>query len=532
MTTDTQVPKQATERATPLLAAMRKGDPASCRDFMAHFEAPLYNYLYWLSGDPETAVRLFQQTMLSVYRNLGRVRKARDVNIWVFRQATRLYLDQSQRRLQEKRSSWDHILKGGLEPAMDDRWSQWDDPAGDLPDEAPDHTPAVVAALKDLGPRERAAILLAGVAGMRPRDTAACLELSRRATGRILLRAFGQLARGLPAHPAADPEGLPRGARQKIRRHLLGLLSAGRAKKLVAAMADHEAGQALQREEQALWQTIRALPHLPPPADLVDDTEAQLRAGQEAQEQRIATWGFRFMQVTVPVFILIFIAIILLPTISRSREAARRAAAADNLRTIGAALLRYSEQSAGNALPPMAPAKGLWVPDLTRLYPRYIKDPAVLVRPSLKDPDLVKAMAAALEQSPPDYATAHQLLARSYVYTGYVLQNAMDLEALVAVRNHTEQLDLDRKIETPSKDFFRLGRGVEVFFTTNYNDPGAAAKTRASLPVMFETFDSPGFGRDPDGANVLYLDGHVEYVRFGTEFPVTEPVHALMSGQR
>ncbi len=155
----------------------------------------------------------------------------------------------------------------------------------------------------------------------------------------------------------------------------------------------------------------------------------------------------------------------------------------------------------------------------------------MLVRPSLNDPDLVKAVTAALTQSPPDYDTAHGLLARSYVYTGYVLLEDGDLNAFINACRARKDINLDARIETADKTFIRLGKGVEVFFTTKYTDPEALARTRATIPILFETFSSIGFDHDPDGANVLYLDGHVDYVRFGSQFPVTEPVQEVLREQ-
>lgn len=532
MTTDTQESEEQSGDVAPLLAAMRKGDPASCRGFVAHFEKPLYNYLYWLCGDPETAEDYFRQTMMAVYRNLGRVRKAPSVETWVYRQATQIYLDQSRRQLQQKRSSWDNILKSGLNNNQDDKWSQWDDtPPEDAP-RAPDRMAFLVDALKFLSPKERAAILLADFADIAPAGLAECVQLSRRATEKTLLKAFDRLALSVTEQPATEPSATPKGTREKIRRQLLGLMSPSRARKFTTAVKGNEASQALLAAERSAWAAMCRLPLFPPPDTLLDTTEAFLQAGQEAQEVRIATWGFRFMQVTVPIFILIFIAIILLPAITRSREQARLAAASDNLHALGEALLAYSEQSSGNRLPPMADIRGIWAPDLKLLYPRFIKDPAMLVRPSLNDPELVKAVTAALTQSPPDYDRAHALLARSYVYTGYVLLDEQELNTFMSACLSQENLNLDARIETPGKDFIRLSKGVEVFFTVDYNDPVAVAKTRASIPIMFETFASLGFGRDPGGANVLYLDGHVTTVRFGSQYPVTEGVRDLLEEER
>ena len=199
---------------------------------------------------------------------------------------------------------------------------------------------------------------------------------------------------------------------------------------------------------------------------------------------------------------------------------------------IGEALLAYSAQSEGNRLPPMvSDVPGVWVPDLRLLYPRYVKDPALLVRPSLNDPDLLKAMKDALAASPPDYARAQALMARSYVYTGYVLLDKSALAAFKSAVESAERPDLESDIDTADRMLRRLKRDVEYFFVENRSDPQAAANTRAAIPIMFETMESTVFGSDPDGANVLYLDGHVDYVRFGSQFPVTADVQAVLAGR-
>lgn len=531
MTTETQATDIDTKAdARPLLAEMKKGDPASCRDFVEYFERPLYNYLYWLTGDPAGAADLFQQTMAQVANNLNRVRKAPSVKDWVYRQATLQCLEQARRRQQQKRSSWDNILRSGVAPVEDDKWSQWDDV--ESPEEVAIHgrNASLVDALKALNLRERAAVLLTCRVGLSLTALGESLNLSRHRAERLLLGAYGRLAARIA--PPKDAAAQPLVLGDSIRRQVLGLLSAGRQRKLATAIAGTEGASDCLAAEEALLASIRCLPAMAPPANLLDDTEAHLRAGHEAQEDRIATWGFRFMQVTVPVFIVAIITIILLPTISRSLEASRLAAASQNLQEIGKALLDYSAQSEGNRLPPMVTdVPGAWVPDLRLLYPRFIKDPALLVRPSLNDPALVQAMQAALTANPPDYNTAHALLARSYVYTGYVLLDAPAVVAFKAAMAAQPAPDVDSDIDTADKMLRRLKRDVEYFFVANRSDPQAAANTRAAIPIMFETVVSNVFGRDPDGANVLYLDGHVDYVRFGSQFPVTEEMREVLGGE-
>lgn len=534
MTTETQATDiDPAADARPLLAEMKKGDPASCRAFVEHFERPLYNYLYWLTGDPAGASDLFQRCMAQVCNNLGRVRKAPSVKDWVYRQATVLCLEQARRRQQQKRSSWDNILRSGLAPSADDKWSQWDDV--ESPEEAAVHgrNAFLVDALKSLSLKERAVVLLACVVDVRPATLGESLNLSRRRAERLLLGAYERLADSVRQASTPDTTPAPKGLGENIRRQLLGLLSPGRQRKLAAAVGAAEGGAALFAAEEAMLASMRHLPAIAPPAALADDTEAHLRAGHEAQEDRIATWGFRFMQVTVPVFIVAIISIILLPTISRSLEAARLAAASENLQEIGKALLAYSEQSDGNRLPPMVTdVPGAWVPDLRLLYPRFIKDPALLVRPSLNDPAQLQAMKDALTASPPDFVKAHALMAHSYVYTGYVLLDEAALAAFQSAIGSMDKPALESDIDTADKMLRRLKRDVEYFFVENRSDPQAAANTRATIPIMFETVVSNVFGRDPDGANVLYLDGHVDYVRFGSQFPVTGGVLDVLGGGR
>jgi len=87
---------------------------------------------------------------------------------------------------------------------------------------------------------------------------------------------------------------------------------------------------------------------------------------------------------------------------------------------------------------------------------------------------------------------------------------------------------------------YRLREGIERFFITDINNPAGSAKAQSELPTLLDVWgttkklsevedDSPAaavavFNHIPGGANVLYLDGHVEFKRYvpngGGEFPV------------
>ena len=68
----------------------------------------------------------------------------------------------------------------------------------------------------------------------------------------------------------------------------------------------------------------------------------------------------------------------------------------------------------------------------------------------------------------------------------------------------------------------RLREGIERFMITDINDPGASAKAQSEIYVMYDQIGSlvSVFNHVPGGANVLYMDGHVEFVRYPGLSPV------------
>jgi len=77
----------------------------------------------------------------------------------------------------------------------------------------------------------------------------------------------------------------------------------------------------------------------------------------------------------------------------------------------------------------------------------------------------------------------------------------------------------------------RLREGVERFFITDIGNPAAADAAQAELFVMFDAMGVSAHNRGilyfnhiPGGCNVLFMDGHVEFVRFPERPPVTHEV--------
>jgi prepilin-type N-terminal cleavage/methylation domain-containing protein/prepilin-type processing-associated H-X9-DG protein len=85
--------------------------------------------------------------------------------------------------------------------------------------------------------------------------------------------------------------------------------------------------------------------------------------------------------------------------------------------------------------------------------------------------------------------------------------------------------------EGEARTVHALREGIERFFVTDINNAAASSIAQSTLPIYGDLFgtDAVNFSHIPGGANWLFLDGHVEFVKYGTEFPVTRVFAALFS---
>jgi prepilin-type N-terminal cleavage/methylation domain-containing protein/prepilin-type processing-associated H-X9-DG protein len=80
---------------------------------------------------------------------------------------------------------------------------------------------------------------------------------------------------------------------------------------------------------------------------------------------------------------------------------------------------------------------------------------------------------------------------------------------------------------------YRLREGVERFLITDINNPAASTQAQSTIPVVFDAWASDGevddgedglrvevFNHIPGGSNVLYMDGHVDFVRYKEAYPL------------
>jgi len=81
---------------------------------------------------------------------------------------------------------------------------------------------------------------------------------------------------------------------------------------------------------------------------------------------------------------------------------------------------------------------------------------------------------------------------------------------------------------------YRLREGIERFFITDINNPAGSAQAQSEIPVMSDWVNNlqgkgESFNHLPGGGNVLYMDGHVEFLRYPNIWPVS-PLFAVVVG--
>jgi prepilin-type processing-associated H-X9-DG protein len=59
---------------------------------------------------------------------------------------------------------------------------------------------------------------------------------------------------------------------------------------------------------------------------------------------------------------------------------------------------------------------------------------------------------------------------------------------------------------------------------TDINNPAASARAQSEVWIMFDAISTEiqNFNHPPGGCNVLYLDGHVSWIRYPGEAPVSK----------
>jgi prepilin-type processing-associated H-X9-DG protein len=80
---------------------------------------------------------------------------------------------------------------------------------------------------------------------------------------------------------------------------------------------------------------------------------------------------------------------------------------------------------------------------------------------------------------------------------------------------------------------YRLREGIERFLITNINNAAQNAQAQSTVWIMADNFSAgvQSFNHVPGGSNLLYLDGHVDFLRYVElgDGPMNGPVANMLS---
>ncbi len=186
---------RAREEDTVLLQGLRAGEEDAYEALIQRFEQPIYNIISRLLDDPADAADVVQEVFLKVFRNVASFRGESSLKTWIYRIAV------NEARNQRRWFSRHRRQEVGLETEEPgEGYQSWLPDPGRSPFEVTlDHETQLLieAALAQVNPKFRAALVLREIEGMSYEEIADILEISLGTVKSRILRGRDALKKHL-----------------------------------------------------------------------------------------------------------------------------------------------------------------------------------------------------------------------------------------------------------------------------------------------------------------------------------------------